>query len=42
MTAATDRTVPMPAGATVDLNALKALLLRDLIGQLRDEFERGG
>jgi hypothetical protein len=34
--------VGLPAAAGIDVEALKAGLLRDLIGQLRDEFERGG
>jgi hypothetical protein len=42
MTAATDRVVGAPAAAAIDLEALRAGLVRDLIGQLRDEFERGG
>jgi hypothetical protein len=42
MTAASDRVVGLPAAAGIDVEALKAGLLRDLIGQLRDEFERGG
>ena len=43
MTAASDRVVGLPAAAAgIDVEALKAGLLRDLIGQLRDEFERGG
>ncbi|WP_426513833.1 eCIS core domain-containing protein [Dactylosporangium sp. McL0621] len=42
MTASADRTLPSSGGAALDLEALKAGLLRDLIGQLRDEFERGG
>jgi hypothetical protein len=43
MTAASDRLLGgSPAAAGIDLEALKAGLVRDLIGQLRDEFERGG
>jgi hypothetical protein len=42
MTAASDRVVGVPAPAAIDLEALRAGLVRDLIGQLRDEFERGG
>jgi hypothetical protein len=38
MAAPTDR----PAAAAVDVDALRGVLMRDLMRQLRDEFERGG
>jgi Domain of unknown function (DUF4157) len=42
MAAAADREVDQPAPAPVDLDALRSSLVRDLMRQLRDEFERGG
>jgi hypothetical protein len=45
MAAATDRpTAPaaQPQAAAVDVEALRGRIVRDLMRQLRDEFERGG
>lgn len=43
MTAAVDRpTSGVPAPAGIDVEALRGRIMRDLMRQLRDEFERGG
>jgi hypothetical protein len=42
MTAAVNRPTGMPAPAGIDVDALRGRIMRDLMRQLRDEFERGG
>jgi hypothetical protein len=44
MTAAVDRPAGVPAagGQSIDVDALRGRIMRDLMRQLRDEFERGG
>jgi hypothetical protein len=42
MAATADPQLDLPAPAPVDLEAFRSGLLRDLMRQLRDEFERGG
>jgi hypothetical protein len=42
MTAAADRQAGPPAPAGIDVDALRGRIVRDLMRQLRDEFERGG